>query len=285
MSRNETNANLIASTLTNSLGTTVIGHVNEPNLTIQLTLPTGVVETLNVDANGDFLYKVKDVTDGEQLLVQAVNATDVVAEVIVTVDMPAPVVTGVIATRDGKRTLEGRVNQPGTTVKMQLMGEDIEVVVDDNQEFEMPIPADVLSEQIQLSCYNEQTHKGSQSTVSLGVTSKTQPVPILTDEMIDEYRANKQDGATPANQQSENITAHNSVGTTPVDEFTPITRETGEIAFEDLDDTAETTNDPLIDQSFMEQVQHGSDQTVQSRSEQPAKRGVFGRLFGKLFGH
>ncbi|RRG18845.1 hypothetical protein D3P96_02345 [Weissella viridescens] len=284
MSRNETNANLIASTLTNSLGTTVIGHVNEPGIMIQVTLPTSKVENISADANGDFILKVKDANDGDDILVQALDAETnvVIAEVMVAVDTPAPVVTGVIATRDGQRTLEGRVNQPNTTVKMQLMGEDVEVVVDDNQEFEMPLPAEVLSEQIQLSCYNELTHKGSQSTVSLGVTSKTQPVPILTDAMIDEYRANQQQTVTAVKSQ---VAEDDADDVAEMDEFTPIVRETGDIDFEDLDDTGSATDAPLIDQSFMDQVDQSADEPLASRTNQPAKRGIFGRLFGKLFGH
>ncbi|KRN77534.1 hypothetical protein [Weissella minor] len=192
MNENHESLNLIASTLTNSLGTTVIGNINRSGLEIQVTYPDGRAETVVSDENGDFIHKIKGDLESGTLVITAIEQGQIVGMVEAQIEMPAPVVTGVISTRDGQRFLEGHVNQPDTTVSMNLLGEEIEVVVDQNQEFEMVIPDDVLSEQIQLFCYNHKTKKSGKNSVTLGVTSKTQPIPILTDEMISEYQQRNQ---------------------------------------------------------------------------------------------
>ena len=66
---NETKVNLVASTLTNSLGTTVIGHVGVPAAVINVKYPNGKYDTVVSDNQGDFVTKAPaGVIDGKILV-------------------------------------------------------------------------------------------------------------------------------------------------------------------------------------------------------------------------
>ncbi|MBM7616505.1 hypothetical protein JOC36_000038 [Weissella uvarum] len=284
MTEKQENSNLIASTLTNPMGTTVIGHVNGDDLTIRLTQADGQLVSLPVDAGGDFVYRYDEPISDATLTVEALRNGEVVDRVDAEIEMPAPVVTGVVSTRDDQRYLEGRVNQPDTSVAVQVMGEQIDVVVDDNREFEMLLPQEVNVEEIVLTCVNEKTHKRGHSKVSLGVTSKTQAMPILTDEMIHDYQEQQAPQAKPeATVQSDQTTA--PVAESEHDFSVP--DHQNEYQFESL------TDDDVVSQNPADNVQlaDGSDTATTSadetkaasRSQQTKKSGFFAKLFGKLF--
>lgn len=186
--------NLVASALTNSLGTTVIGHVGLTTAQITIAYPDGKTDVLKADQNGDFVQKAPADVHAGVIKVSALVANELATkeEVEVEIELPAPVITGVISTRQGQRYLEGYVNQPDVEVQIELAGQVIEPVVDEQQSFEMRLPDDILPEEVTLFCRSQKTGKTGRNSVSLGVTSKTQPFPILTDDMIADFQQRNQ---------------------------------------------------------------------------------------------
>ncbi len=186
--------NLVASALTNSLGTTVIGHVGLTAAQITIAYPDGKTDVISADQNGDFVQKAPaDVRTGT-ITVSAMLPDEIETkeQVAVEIELPAPVITGVISTRNGQRYLEGYVNQSAVEVQIELAGQIIEPVIDEQQNFELRLPDDILPEEVTLFCRSQKTGKTGRNSVSLGVTSKTQPFPILTDDMIAEFQQRNQ---------------------------------------------------------------------------------------------
>ena len=192
----EAKVNLVASTLTNSLGTTVIGHVGQADAQIKIMYPNGAVDIVQADVKGDFIAKAPDdVLEGE-IVVSAGVSTDPAKQESrrLTIDIPAPVVTAVISTQNAQRLLEGRVNQPEVDVTVRLNENDapIDLLVDKNHEFELVLPQETMPHQIEVLAKSRLTGKTGTTKVSLGVTTKTMVMPALTDEMIADYVAHNQ---------------------------------------------------------------------------------------------
>jgi len=199
----EAKVNLVASTLTNSLGTTVIGHVGQSDAQIKITYPNGYVDAIQADAKGDFISKAPaEVLEGEILVSAGLLAEPSKQESIqLTIDIPAPVVTAVISTQNAQRLLEGRVNQPEVDVTVRLNETEgfIELMVDTNHEFELVLPHETMPHQIEVLATSRLTGKTGTTKVSLGVTTKTVVMPALTDAMIADYVAQNQ-VPEPSNQ-------------------------------------------------------------------------------------
>lgn len=201
---NETKVNLVASTLTNSLGTTVIGHVGVPAAVINVKYPNGKYDTVVSDNQGDFVTKAPaGVIDGK-ILVEAQLPGDVASKeaVTLTIDIPAPVVTAIISTQDNQRLLEGRVNQPDVDVTVKLNEEDdpVFLLVDNSHEFELVLPENTTPAQVEVIAKSRLTGKTATTKVGLGVTTKTLVMPALTDDMIAEYVAKEKEQQAAAQQ-------------------------------------------------------------------------------------
>ncbi|MBJ7687998.1 hypothetical protein HAU32_03260 [Weissella confusa] len=199
---NDTKVNLVASTLTNSLGTTVIGHAT-PASVINVKYPNGKYDSLVSDENGEFIAKApSDLYDGDIIVEANLPGNPASQErVVLTIDLPAPVITAVISTQGDKRLLEGRVNQLDVDVTVKLAGsdEDIFLLVDKGLEFELELPADTVPSQVEVRAKSRRSGKDGVATVSVGVTTKTLTMPALTDEMIAEYVAQEK-AAKEANE-------------------------------------------------------------------------------------
>lgn len=203
---NDTKVNLVASTLTNSLGTTVIGHAT-PASVINVKYPNGKYDSLVSDENGEFIAKApSDLYDGDIIVEANLPGNPASQErVVLTIDLPAPVITAVISTQGDKRLLEGRVNQSDVDVTVKLAGsdEDIFLLVDKGLEFELELPADTVLSQVEVRAKSRRSGKDGVATVSVGVTTKTLTMPALTDEMIAEYVAQEKAAKEAANAAIE----------------------------------------------------------------------------------
>ena len=198
---NDTKVNLVASTLTNSLGTTVMGHA-APAAIITVTYPNGKEDTLVSDPNGEFMAKAPAGLLEGDIIVTGKMPGDASSEekVTLTIELPAPVVTAVISTQGDKRLLEGRVNQADVDVTVKLHGADeIFLLVDKSLEFELELPTDTVPSQVEVRAKSRRSGKDGQAIVTMGVTTKTLAMPALTDDMIAEYVAQEK-AAKEANE-------------------------------------------------------------------------------------
>jgi len=185
----ESKLNLVASTLANSLGTTVIGHVATADVVITMKYVSGQFETITSDESGSFVAKVP-ANNGGEVTIEAELPDHTKKETLtLVIEQPAPVITAVISTQDGQRLLEGQVNQADVSVSVHFVGDEhvISLPVDKNLEFELVLPDEIVPSQIEVHATSNETGKTGRTIVGLGVTSKTLAMPALTDEMIAEY--------------------------------------------------------------------------------------------------
>ncbi|SCB96478.1 hypothetical protein [Weissella bombi] len=185
----ESKLNLVASTLANSLGTTVIGHVTTADVVITMKYASGKFETVTSDESGSFLAKVPT-NNGGEVTIEAESPDHTKKESLtLVIEQPAPVITAVISTQNGQRLLEGQVNQADVSVSVHFVGDEhvISLPVDKNLEFELVLPDEIVPSQIEVHATSNETGKTGRTIVGLGVTSKTLAMPALTDEMIAEY--------------------------------------------------------------------------------------------------
>lgn len=185
----ESKLNLVASTLANSLGTTVIGHVTKADVVITMKYASGQFETVTSDESGSFLAKVPTNNGGEVTIEAELPDHTKKETLTLVIEQPAPVITAVISTQNGQRLLEGQVNQADVSVSVHFVGDEhvISLPVDKNLEFELLLPDEIVPSQIEVHATSNTTGKTGRTIVGLGVTSKTLAMPALTDEMIAEY--------------------------------------------------------------------------------------------------
>lgn len=185
------NIALVASALTNSRGTTILGHVSPYHAIVRVTLPNDQKINVNVDGTGDFLVPVPaHITQG-MVKVTAVlpENSDSLSIVETEIKAPTPVVTGVLATRGGRRFLEGSVNQAKLEIVLWIaeQKEPIYIVPDQNNEFEIEVPDNVTANMLHVIATNPITGEQGVGDITVGVTTETTTVPILTDEIIAAY--------------------------------------------------------------------------------------------------
>lgn len=274
----ESKLNLVASTLTNSLGTTIIGHVAAENVVITVKYANNEVDTTTSDEKGSFVVKVPTkITDNEVTLTAMLPDQSAKEVVSLVIDQPAPVVTAVISTQNGQRLLEGRVNQRDVSISVHFIGDEhvISLPIDNGLEFELVLPDDILPSQIEVHATNQKTGKTGRTIVGLGVTSKTVAMPALTDEMIAEYVHNEEIKHQSEAETSKNVATPTEISTPSVSEIdrnvANVVEETGNLSETSADPMAKDSenNDSLATESRVERRKHGG------------IRGFFARLFGR----
>jgi len=276
----ESKLNLVASTLTNSLGTTIIGHVASENVVITVKYANNDVDTTTSDKSGSFVIKVPtENTDSEVTLSATLPDRSEKEEIALAIDQPAPVITAVISTQNGQRLLEGRVNQADVAISVHFVGDEhvISLPVDNGLEFELVLPDEVLPSQIEVHATNQQTGKTGRTVVGLGVTSKTVAMPALTDEMIAEYVHNeevKHEAKLAASQQATNEmktdeTADNATSVAATSEETVADKKSVENVQAETESATVEKNDDVTTESRVARRKHGG------------IRGFFARLFGR----
>ncbi|MFL2019701.1 MAG: hypothetical protein ACTIMJ_04740 [Weissella hellenica] len=281
----ESKLNLVASTLTNSLGTTVIGHVATAGVVITMKYANGQFETITSDESGSFLTKVP-ASSGDKVTIEAQLPTQTSKEILtLVIEQPAPVITAVISTQNGQRLLEGQVNQADVAVSVHFIGDEhvISLPVDEHLEFELVLPDDVVPSQIEVHATSNETGKTGRTIVSLGVTSKTLAMPALTDEMIAEYMRNAEVKQTPQPTHS-GVTETKLTDTIQISNG-PIKADTAKSADEKSSETqsvADTNVNHKTDGAKVP-VEHeqGVAESRVNRRKRGGIRGFFARLFGK----
>ncbi|TYC49828.1 hypothetical protein ESZ50_04355 [Weissella muntiaci] len=185
------NIALVASALTNSRGTTILGHVTPYHAIVRVTLPNDQKINVNVDVTGDFLVPVPaHVTEGVAKITAVLpENSDSLTIVEAVIKAPAPVVTGVLATRGGRRFLEGSVNQANLEVVLWIaeQKEPIYITTDRHNDFEIEVPEHVTASMLHVIATNPVTSEQAVGDITVGVTTETTTVPILTDEIIAAY--------------------------------------------------------------------------------------------------
>ncbi|MGK4145201.1 hypothetical protein AB0X56_08130 [Weissella paramesenteroides] len=274
----ESKLNLVASTLTNSLGTTIIGHVTAENVVITVKYANNEVDTTTSDEKGSFVVKIPTENTDNEVTLTAMFPDQSAKEVVsLVIDQPAPVVTAVISTQNGQRLLEGRVNQRDVSISVHFIGDEhvISLPIDNGLEFELVLPDDILPSQIEVHATNQQTGKTGRTVVGLGVTSKTVAMPALTDEMIAEYVHNEEAKHQSEVGASKKLATSTQIATSPVSEsdknVSDAVEETGEIVETTAHSEAKDSenNDRSVTESRVERRKRGG------------IRGFFARLFGR----
>ena len=97
----ESKLNLVASTLTNSLGTTIIGHVAAENVVITVKYANDDVDTTTSDEKGSFVVKIPTENTDNEVTLTAMFPDQSAKEVVsLVIYQPSPVVTAVISTQN-----------------------------------------------------------------------------------------------------------------------------------------------------------------------------------------
>lgn len=204
------NIALVASALTNSRGTTILGHVTPHNANVRVVLPDNQRINATIDPSGDFLVPVPSHITKGMVTVTAVlpDDSDSFTMVETEIKSPKPVVTGVLATRGGKRYLEGSANQHNLHIVLWIAErpEPINIATDANNGFEVEVPQDVTAPMLHVIATNPLTGEQGVGDITVGVTTETTTVPILTDEVIAAY----------VSQASDSSLAQQKTGTMPV---------------------------------------------------------------------
>ncbi|MDR3241179.1 MAG: hypothetical protein LBT37_03285 [Lactobacillaceae bacterium] len=184
---------LTATALNKRNGITVIGSVGDPEAIVTINLTDDSTVQPNVDENGSFIAQLERKKALGEIKVVAMLRDDVNSrtETILHTVAQKPIVTAVLSTQGIMRKLTGSVNQPGLFIEVHTPenAHPIEVLVDDNFEFELQIPIALRPEDIRVTALNPLTGEHLEVPVELGVTTKTMTIPILTDEMITSYAA------------------------------------------------------------------------------------------------
>ena len=283
----ESKLNLVASTLANSLGTTVIGHVAIADVVITMKYASGQFETVTSDELGNFVAKVPGNNGGEVTIEAELPDHTKKETLTLVIEQPAPVITAVISTQKGQRLLEGQVNQADVSISVHFVGDEhvISLPVDKNLEFELVLPDEIVPSQIEVHATNNKTGKTGRTIVGLGVTSKTLAMPALTDEMIAEYirKEEVKQPEQPAQLERGNFDKEK------LSETKEMTTVPGSVTDTVVDDDqkktkSETTNGiNLINQvdetKNVNQVTEMESRT--KRRKHSGIRGFFARLFGR----
>lgn len=274
----ESKLNLVASTLTNSLGTTIIGHVAAENVVITVKYANDDVDTTTSDEKGSFVVKIPTENTDNEVTLTAMFPDQSAKEVVsLVIDQPAPVVTAVISTQNGQRLLEGRVNQRDVSISVHFIGDEhvISLPIDNGLEFELVLPDDILPSQIEVHATNQKTGKTGRTVVGLGVTSKTVAMPALTDEMIAEYVHNEEVKHQSEVEASKKVATSTEIATPPVSESDKDVSD----AVEETDKTAETSSHSEAKDS--ENNERAATESRVERRKRGGIRGFFARLFGR----
>ncbi|MCM0583454.1 hypothetical protein H9L19_05900 [Weissella diestrammenae] len=184
---------LTATALNKRNGVTIIGSVGNPDAIVTINLNDDSTIQPKVDANGSFIAQLERKKAFGDIRVIAVLRDDLDSRSEMTLHVVAPkaIVTAVLSTQGIMRKLTGSVNQPGLFIEVHTPENvhPIEVVVDENFEFELQMPIALRPEDIKVVALNPQTGEQIDVPVELGVTTKTMTIPILTDDMITSYAA------------------------------------------------------------------------------------------------
>lgn len=274
----ESKLNLVASTLTNSLGTTIIGHVAAENVVITVKYANDDVDATTSDEKGSFVVKIPTENTDNEVTLTAMFPDQSAKEVVsLVIDQPAPVVTAVISTQNGQRLLEGRVNQRDVSISVHFIGDEhvISLPIDNGLEFELVLPGDILPSQIEVHATNQKTGKTGRTVVGLGVTSKTVAMPALTDEMIAEYVHNEEVKHQSEAEASKKVATSTEIAMPPVSESDKDVSD----AVEETDKTAETSSHSEAKNS--ENNERAATESRVERRKRGGIRGFFARLFGR----
>lgn len=277
----ESKLNLVASTLTNSLGTTVIGHVATAGVVITMKYANGQFETVTVDESGSFLTKVPS-NSGDSVTIEAQSPTQTSKETLsLVIEQPAPVITAVISTQNGQRLLEGQVNQADVSISVHFIGDEhvISLPVDENLEFELVLPDDIVPSQIEVHATSNETGKTGRTIVSLGVTSKTLAMPALTDEMIAEYIRNEEVKQAPQRTNSAVTTDTIQINNGPIKVDATSSANDQPSGAQSVVDT--NVNDKTDEPNTTIRNEQVPEESRINRRKRGEIRGFFARLFGK----
>lgn len=182
---------LVATALSNSLGTSLLGTVGNPKAIVTVTLPSGTEIQPTVDITGNFVVAVnkKDSVGIATVVAVLPDDLDSWTKTEVELKAPKPIVTAIISTHGNTRSLEGSVNQSGLFVEVQVPEDPhpIQVPIDEHLEFKLPLPIALQPKDLKVTALNPLSGEKVDVKVELGVTTKTMTIPILTEDMIEDY--------------------------------------------------------------------------------------------------
>ncbi len=182
---------LVATALSNSLGTSLLGTVGDPKAIVTVTLPSGTEIQPGVDVTGNFVVAVskKDSIGTATVVAVLPDDLDSWTKTEVELKAPKPIVTAIISTHGNTRSLEGSVNQSGLFVEVQVPEDPhpIQVPIDEHLEFKLPLPIALQPKDLKVTALNPLSGEKIDVKVELGVTTKTMTIPILTEDMIEDY--------------------------------------------------------------------------------------------------
>ncbi|GAA4671969.1 Ig-like domain-containing protein [Frondihabitans cladoniiphilus] len=157
-------------------GTVHLGGTGAPGSTIVIKDGDGtIIDTVEVDENGDWEYTLPEMPEGGELVVVQENDGIESSPVTVTIDVPAPSLGDVDRHDDGSTTVGG-TGLPGSVVEAKDENGDVvaSTVVDENGDWTLEIPAQKDGGTITI----EQSKNGASSgTISLEVAPAPEPTP------------------------------------------------------------------------------------------------------------
>ncbi|MFL1695927.1 hypothetical protein ACJQWY_03815 [Weissella kandleri] len=199
---------LTATVLNKRSGITIVGSVGDAKANVTVQLADQTLLTPEIDESGSFIVQVDwQQAHGDIKIVASLPDDPTTRnETTLHIEAPQPIVTAVLSTQGIMRKLTGSVNQPGLFIEVHTPenAHPIEVLVDDNLEFELQIPIALRPEDLRVTALNPVTGEQLEVPVEIGVTTKTMTIPILTDEMINSYAeaAEERRAASEAHDQA-----------------------------------------------------------------------------------
>lgn len=220
---------LTATVLNKRSGITIVGSVGDAKANVTVQLADQTLLTPEIDESGSFIVQVDWQQAHGDIKIRASLPNDSTTrnETTLHIEAPQPIVTAVLSTQGIMRKLTGSVNQPGLFIEVHTPenAHPIEVLVDDNLEFELQIPIALRPEDLRVTALNPVTGEQLEVPVEIGVTTKTMTIPILTDEMISSYAeaAEERRAASEAHDQAlvEKAAASESFVNSIVEGITP----------------------------------------------------------------